>query len=115
MSKYRKGAVYLRKMKASDKSNNFRTSMRMALFNDKTMWKRPEEVKPVVLVQHGESRVVAVFMNMDDAMRSMFSPGMQKRCRNARHNPRRGLRHTKGDLAKAFRRRAYKHNKERTA
>ena len=39
MSKYRKGAVYLRKMKSSDKSNDFRTSMRMALFSDKKVWK----------------------------------------------------------------------------
>ena len=29
MSKYRKGAIYLRKMKSSDRSNDFRTSMRI--------------------------------------------------------------------------------------
>mgnify|MGYP001086345448 CR=1 FL=1 len=46
MSKYRKGAVYLRKMKAGDKSNDFRTYMRMAMFSDKKAWKHPEKIKP---------------------------------------------------------------------
>ena len=103
MSKYRKGAVYLRKLKSGDKSPDLRNSMRMAMFSDKSMWKHPEEIKPVVLMRHGMNHVVAVFMNMDDAIHSMFSPGMPKRRRNARHNPRRGLRHTKDDLKKAFR------------
>ncbi|HED2522662.1 TPA: hypothetical protein R4Y92_001400 [Klebsiella aerogenes] len=115
MSKYRKGAVYLRKLKAGDKSTDLRNSMRIAMFSDKSIWKCPEEVKPVVLVQHGVNRVVAVFMNMDDAMRSMFSPGMPKRRRNARHNPRRGLRHTKGDLNKSFRHWAFKHKESGAA
>lgn len=109
MSKYRKGAVYLRKMKRGDKTNDFRTSMRMAMFSDKTAWKNPEEIKPVVLVQYGVKRVVSVFMNMDDALGCVFCSGIPKRRRNARHNPRRGVRYTRGDLKKAFRKWAFKH------
>ncbi|VDZ67570.1 Uncharacterised protein [Klebsiella aerogenes] len=73
MSKYRKGAVYLRKMKAGDKSNDFRTYMRMAMFSDKKAWKHPEKIKPVVLVQYGMKNIVSVFMNMDDATGCLFS------------------------------------------
>lgn len=115
MSKYRKGAVYLRKMKPSDKSSDFRTSMRMALFSDKKVWKRPEEIKPVVLVQHGVKGVVSVFMNMDDATACLFSGAIEKRARNSRHNPRSGMRYTKGDLKKAFRKWAFKQKQERAA
>ncbi|MFW0766729.1 hypothetical protein ACN0IV_12900 [Trabulsiella odontotermitis] len=115
MSKYRKGAVYLRRMKAGDKSDDFRTYMRMAMFSDKSAWKHPEKVKPVVLVQHGVKRVVGVFMNMDDAVGCLFSGSLEKRVRNSRHNPRRGMRYTKGDLKKAFRKWAFKHNQERAA
>lgn len=44
MSKYRKGAVYLRKMKAGDKSNDFRTYMRMAMFSDKKHGNTPRRL-----------------------------------------------------------------------
>ncbi|MGR7410020.1 hypothetical protein ACU60X_19225 [Klebsiella aerogenes] len=115
MSKYRKGAVYLRKMKAGDKSNDFRTSMRMALFSDKKVWKRPEKIKPVVLVQYGMKNIVSDFMNMDDATGYLFSGAIEKRARNSRHNPLRGMRYTKGDLKKAFRKWAFKHNAEHAA
>ena len=110
MSKYRKGALYLRHMKPTDKSNDFRNSMRMALFSDKSAWKHPEEIKLVVLLQHGTNRVVSVFMNMDDACSSLCSFGIPKRRRNARFNAKRGLRFTKGDQRKAFRKWAFKHN-----
>ncbi|QIR27542.1 hypothetical protein [Kluyvera genomosp. 3] len=109
MSKYRKGALYLRHMKPTDKSNDFRTSMRMALFSDKSAWKRPEEIKPVVLLRHGTNRVMNVFMNMDDALSCLFSFGIPKRPRNSRFNAKRGLRFTKGDLRKAFRKWSFKH------
>lgn len=115
MSKYRKGAVYLRKMKRGDKSSDFRTYMRMAMFNDKSAWKHPEKVKPVVLVQYGMKRVVSVFMNMDDAIGCLISGALEKRARNSRQNPRRGKRYTKGDLKKAFRKWAFKHNQGRAA
>ncbi|WAM43665.1 hypothetical protein [Edwardsiella piscicida] len=111
MSKYRKGALYLRKMKPSDKSNDFRICMRMALFSDKKAWKRPEEIKPVVLIQHGMKRIVSVFMNMDDAYGCLISGALEKRARNSRHNPSRGMRYTKGDMKKAFRKWALKHNR----
>ena len=112
MSKYRKGAVYLRKMKAGDKSDDFRTYMRMAMFSDKSAWKRPEKIKPVVLVQYGVKRVVSVFMNMEDATGCLISGAFEKRARNSRHNPRRGMRYTKGDMNKAFRKWAFKHKQE---
>lgn len=114
MSKYRKGALYLRHMKPTDKTNDFRTSIRMALFSDKSAWKRSEEIKPIVLLQHGTNRVLSVFMNMDDACNSLLSFGMPKRRRNPRHNPKRGLRATKGGLRKVFRKWAFKHNRECT-
>lgn len=112
MSKYRKGAVYLRKMKPSDKSNDFHTYMLMALFSDKKAWKHPEKIKPVVLVQYGVKRVVSVFMNMEDATGCLFSGAFEKRVRNSRHNPRRGMRYTKGDMKKALRKWAFKHKQE---
>jgi len=115
VSKYRKGAVYLRRMKRGDKSRDFRTYMRMALFSDKSAWKKPEKVKPVVLVQHGSKTVISVFMNMKDATGCLFSASIPKRRRNPKHNPRRGMRYTKGDLKKGFRKWAFKHNKERAA
>lgn len=115
MSKYRKGALYLRHMKATDKTNDFRTSVRVALFSDKSAWKHPEKIKPAVLLQHGTNRVVNVFMNMDDACSSLYSFGMPKRRRNSRFNAKRGVRFTKGDLRKAFRKWAFKHNQERMA
>lgn len=113
MSKYRKGAIYLRKMKPSDKSNDFRTGCHIALFSDKSAWKHPEKVKPVVLVQHGMNRIVSVFMNMEDATGCLISGTFPKRTRNYRHNPKRGQRYTKGDMKKAFSKWAFKHNQER--
>ncbi|MDQ9469009.1 hypothetical protein [Citrobacter freundii] len=109
MSKFRKGAVYLRKMKTGDKSDDFRTYMRMAMFSDKSAWKHPEKINPVVLVQYGVKCVVSVFMNMEDATGCLISGAFEKRARNSRHNPRRGMRYTKGDMKKAFRKWAFKH------
>ncbi|EEJ7233399.1 hypothetical protein S483_001291 [Salmonella enterica subsp. salamae] len=116
MSKYRKGAMYLRHMKSSDKAsaraNSFRTAMRLGLFSDPKIWKHPERVKPVVLLQHGISGVGDVWMNREEAIRSLLTRIPYRR-RNARHNPKRGLRATKGDLRKAFRGWAFKHRPER--
>lgn len=101
MSKYRKGVAYLRHMKPSDKANDFRTAIRLATFADKSCWKHPERVKPVVLVQHGVKGVAAVFMNRDEALRSMMA--QNKKARNSRHNRRRGLRQTNADLRRVWR------------
>ncbi|BCQ90366.1 hypothetical protein AMA91_002752 [Salmonella enterica subsp. enterica serovar Mbandaka] len=49
---------------------------------------------------------------MDDATGCLFSGSLEKRRRNSRHNPRRGMRYTKGDLKKAFRKWAIKHKQE---
>ena len=102
MSKYRRGVAYLRHMKPTDKANDFRTAIRMATFADKSCWKNPEEVKPVVLVQHGVKGVAAAFMNKDEALRSLmvFAP---RRVRNPHHSRRRGLRHTQSDLRRVWR------------
>lgn len=103
MSKYRKGIVYLRKMKKTDRAKDFRTAVRLDMFSDPKIWKHPESLKPVVMAQHGVKGVSNVWMNQDEAIRSLLT-SVTKRRRNAKHNPRRGLRLTKGDLKKAFRR-----------
>lgn len=108
MSKYRKGAVYVRHMKHTDRSSSFHVSMRMALFSNKSRWKHPERVTPVVLVQHGVKNVMEVFMNREDALRQLMI-FREKRQRNAKHNTKRGLRQTRGDLRKSFRGWAFKH------
>lgn len=93
-------------------TDDFRTYMRMAMFSDKSVWKHPEKIKPVVLVQYGVKRVVSVFMSMDDATGCLISGAFEKRVRNSRHNPRRGMRYTKGDMKKSFRKWAFKHKQE---
>lgn len=103
MSKYRKGIAYLRKMKKTDRANDFRTAARLGMFSDPNNWKHPERCKPVVMAQHGVKGVSGAWMNHDEAVRSLLAR-VPKRRRNAKHNPRRGLRLTKGDLRKAFRR-----------
>lgn len=108
MSKYRKGAVYLRHLKPTDKSTSWQVSMRLAYFNDKKIWKHPERVTPVVLVQHGVKNVMEVFMCREDALRQLMMYRVKRR-RNNKHYPRRGLRQTKGDLRKSFRGWAFKH------
>lgn len=100
MSKYRQGIAYLRPMKKGDKANDFRTAMRLALFADKSAWKRPQEIKPVVLVQHGVKGVAAVFMNRNDALSSMIN--FPKRSRNSKYSRKRGLRSTKSDFKKVW-------------
>lgn len=114
MSKYRKGAVYLRHLKPTDRSSSFQVSFRLAYFRDKTLWKHPERETPVVLVQHGVNNVMEVFMCRDDALRQLMMY-REKRQRNSKHSPKRGQRQTKGDLRKSFRRWAFKHRKEASA
>lgn len=101
MSKYRKGVAYLRHMKPTDKANDFRTAIRLGVFADKSGWKHPERVKPVVLVQHGVKGVAAVFMNKEEALSSLMV--VKRRQRNRRYSYRRGLRHTQADLRKVWR------------
>lgn len=110
MSKYRKGAVYLRHLKSTDRSTSFQVSLRLAAFSDPTNWKHPERVKPVVLVQHGVKNVMEVFMTRDAALNQLMIY-RESRQRNAKHNPKRGLRQTKGDQRNAFRKWAFKHRK----
>lgn len=114
MSKYRKGAVYLRHLKPTDKSSSFQVSLRMAAFSDKKLWKHPNRVTPVVLLQHGVKNVMEVFMCREDALRQLMMY-REKRLRNAKHHPKRGQRQTKGDLRRSFRGWAFKHRQERAA
>jgi len=109
MSKYRKGAMYLRHLKPTDKAKNWQTALRLGLFFDPNNWKHPERVKPVVMVQYGINGVAAVWMNREEAIRSLlvYNP---KRRRNTKHSSKRGQRMTKGDLRKAFRAWAFKNN-----
>lgn len=112
MSKYRKGAMYLRHLKSTDKANDMRTALRLATFSEPEYWNHPERVKPVVMVQHGVEGVAGVWMNKEDAI-SSFLTRTQKRRRNAKHNDKRGQRMTKSDLRKAFRAWAFKHEEKR--
>lgn len=111
MSKYRKGAMYLRHLKPNDKANDMRTALRLATFSEPEYWRHSERVKPVVMVQHGVEGVIGVWLNKEDAI-SSFLARTQKRRRNAKHNEDRGQRMTKGDLRKAFRAWAFKHEEK---
>ncbi|MBW2958929.1 hypothetical protein [Hafnia paralvei] len=108
MSKYRKGSMYLRHLKSTDKANDMRTALRLATFSEPEYWSHPKRVKPVVMVQHGVEGVAGVWLNKEDAI-SSFLTRSAKRRRNAKHNVERGQRMTKGDLRKAFRAWAFKH------
>lgn len=114
MSKYRKGAMYLRHLKPTDKANNMRTALRLATFSEPEYWNHPERVKPVVIVRHGVEGVTGVWLNKEDAISSLLTR-YPKRRRNAKHNVERGQRMTKGDLRKAFRAWAFKHEDKRNA
>ncbi|MFI7812971.1 hypothetical protein [Citrobacter werkmanii] len=102
MSKYRKGAVYLRHLRRTDKSTSFQISLRLAYFSNPSLWKHPEGVKPVVMVRHGSNNVMEIFMNREEALRSLYITRTIRQ-RNRKHNPKRGLRQTRGDLRKGFR------------
>lgn len=112
MSKYRKGAVYLRRMKPTDKSTSFHVNIRLAHFGNKSGWKHPERVDPFVLLQHGVKNVIEVFMTKEAALRQLMKSREKPRQRNTKHHAKRGLRQTKGDLRKSFRGWAFKHQKE---
>ncbi|MEG0057929.1 hypothetical protein, partial [Hafnia sp.] len=74
-------------------------------------WSHPKRVKPVVMVQHGVEGVAGVWLNKEDAI-SSFLTRSAKRRRNAKHNVERGQCMTKGDLRKAFRAWAFKHEEK---
>ena len=103
MSKYRKGIAYLRKMKQTDRANDFRTAARLGMFSDPNNWKHPERCKPVVMAQHGVKGVSGAWMNHDEGCSQPPCPRSEE-TPECQTQPRRGLRLTKGDLKKAFRR-----------
>lgn len=58
MSKYRKGALYIRRMKESDKSESIRTAMLMAYHS--VQIRNGKAQKAYVLVRHGDNSVMEV-------------------------------------------------------
>lgn len=114
MSKFRKGAAYLRRMKPTDKADSLFLAVRLAFFSDPRNWKHPERCRPVVLVQHGCPGVVGVWMNREEALRALWTRVPNRR-RNIKHNPRRGLRITRGELNKALSGWAFGKNKRESA
>lgn len=73
MSKYRNGALYIRRMKENDKTESFRTSFRLAFYS--LQIKRGKLKKAYVLVQHGDSNVMDVGRSRADVMSSMIFGG----------------------------------------
>lgn len=73
MSKYRKGALYIRRMKETDQTENFRTSIRLALYSMQI--RNGKRKKAYVLMQHGYSNVMEVGGSRVDIMRNMIFGG----------------------------------------
>lgn len=80
MSKYRKGGLYIRRMRASDKTESFRTSFRLAFFSMQI--KSGKFKKAYVLVRHGDDSVMEVGRSRADIMGQMIfgnAKGLSKR------------------------------------
>lgn len=58
MSKYRKGSLYIRRMRESDDTESFRTAFRLAFYS--TQIKSGKYKKAYVLVRHGDNSVMEV-------------------------------------------------------
>ncbi|QHC08935.1 hypothetical protein GRF56_16790 [Aeromonas veronii] len=80
MSKYRKGALYIRRMKEGDQSESIITAMRMAYHQIKI--RNGISKKAYVLVRHGYDSVMSVGSSKASLMITlMFSrkPGLTKK------------------------------------
>lgn len=80
MSKYRKGALYIRQMKEGDDTESFRTALRLAFYS--VQIKSGKLKKAYVLLQHGDSRVMDVGRSRADIMSKMIfgdAKGLTKR------------------------------------
>lgn len=74
MSKYRKGALYVRRMRRTDKTNSWQTSYRMAFYQ--TMLDSGKYRKAYVLVRHGFPDVIEVDQSKAELQSRMrFSGG----------------------------------------
>ena len=80
MSKYRKGALYIRRMKEGDQSESIVTAMRMAYHSIKI--RNGKSKKAYVLVRHGYDDIMSVGSSKASLMDTlMFSgkPGLTKK------------------------------------
>ena len=80
MSKYRKGALYIRRMRETDQTESFRTSFRLAFYS--VQIESGKLKKAYVLVQHGYSNVLEVGRSRADIMSTMIfggAKGLSKR------------------------------------
>lgn len=80
MSKYRKGALYIRRMRESDDTESFRTSFRLAFYSMQI--KSGRYKKAYVLLQHGHPGVLEVGRSRADIMGQMLfggAKGLSKR------------------------------------
>ncbi|MGS3183077.1 hypothetical protein ACB288_04925 [Aeromonas taiwanensis] len=80
MSKYRKGALYIRRMRESDKTESFITAMRMAYHQIKI--RNGISKKAYVLVRHGDDSVLEVGRSRAEIMGQMIfgnAKGLNKR------------------------------------
>ena len=80
MSKYRKGALYIRRMKEGDDTESFRTAFRLAFYS--VQIKSGKLKKAYVLVRHGDSSVMDVGRSRLDIMSTMIfggAKGLSKR------------------------------------
>ncbi|MGY3856165.1 hypothetical protein [Aeromonas intestinalis] len=73
MSKYRNGALYIRRMKESDKTESFRTSFRLAFYS--MQLKAGRVKKAYVLLRHGDPNVMEVGKSRADIMSTMIFGG----------------------------------------
>ncbi|MFR9719921.1 hypothetical protein ACL00X_11250 [Aeromonas diversa] len=73
MSKYRKGALYIRRMRESDQTESFRTSFRLAFYSMQI--KSGKYKKAYVLMRHGDSNVMEVGRSRVDIMNTMIFGG----------------------------------------
>ncbi|QNF19600.1 hypothetical protein FT688_02960 [Aeromonas hydrophila] len=80
MSKYRKGALYIRRMKEGDQSESIITAMRMAYHSIKI--RNGVSKKAYVLVQHGNDNIMAVGSSKASLMGTLMfrgKPGLTKK------------------------------------
>ncbi len=80
MSKYRKGSLYIRRMRESDQAESFRTSFRLAFYSMQI--KSGKNKKAYVLMRHGDSNVMEVGRSRIDIMSKLIfcgAKGLSKR------------------------------------
>ena len=80
MSKYRKGSLYIRRMRESDDTESFMTAFRLAFYSARI--KSGKYKKAYVLVRHGDDSVLEVGRSRAEIMGQMIfgnAKGLSKR------------------------------------